>query len=107
MQDFPLYNSLELTCKHRDLTDCQKHDFFKNIQFIDQEGYKHIYSLIKIYSVKNDNCKQNILPYNGIKNDQDITFDMELLPLKLRQIIYKFTLKHIRKMENERKRYKY
>jgi len=43
-----------------------------------------------------------IIPYGGIFVKNDIKFDIDLFPIKLKHIIYTFVLKHTKKMKENK-----
>ena len=95
--NFPLYNNLlsEIKTK-RDLTPKQKDDFLKKIQELDDIGMENIYVLIRLYYIEESGGDATCdLPYSGTCVRKNIKFDLELLPIKLRQILYKFVNMHI------------
>lgn len=103
MSNFPLYNNLYKETIEKDLTTMQKKSFIKKIENIDQHGFELIYTLVKIYQTEHDICSNYILPYNGIYINNDISFNLDNLPNKLKRILYKFLQVHIKKMEEEEK----
>ena len=103
MSKFPLYDSLSKDIENKDLSNAQKCDFIKRIPKIDNNGHDLVYALIRIYQVENE--EQNLifnLPYNGTFIDNDIHFDLEKFPYKLKQILFKFLGIHIDKMKEEK-----
>jgi hypothetical protein len=102
MSKFPLYDSLSKDIKNIDLTPAQKRSFIKRIEKIDSNGNDLVYALIRMYQVEN---KENVsfnLPYNGNYFDNGINFDLEMFPMDLKQILFKFLEVHIDKMKEER-----
>jgi len=90
--------------KKRDLTIKQKDDFMSKIKKIDNNGAELVYALIRVYEMENGEKNSGTfkLPYYGkYTNQQDMKFDLEQLPVKLKQILYKFINIHIKKMEEE------
>lgn len=102
MSRFPLYDSLQTNLKDKDLTTRQKGDFIKKIVEIDQEGQELVFALIKTYS-NNDNDFL-LLPYDGKYVSNDIVYDLDKFPNKLKQLLYKFIKMHITKLREDRKR---
>lgn len=79
----------------RDLTLKQKSDFISKIKDMDDKGMELIYVLMRAYQNDNDEEKMTYdLPYNGDMNGNSMTFNISKLPIKLRQLLYKFMLKH-------------
>lgn len=102
MCDFPLYNTLLSEIKDKDLTATQKKDFLKKIEKIDQTGSELVYALIKYYYVKNEKNITTNNPYDGKMVENNITYDINSFPYKLRQILYKFIQKHIKKLKEDK-----
>jgi len=102
---FPLYDSLIEDVPEKDLTGYQKSDFVKKINSMDNEGHERIYALIKKFFIMNE-VEQNSfnVPYGGkfVKNN-DISFDLKDIPIKLRQILYKFAKIHMKKLKEDKK----
>ncbi len=97
---FPIYNIMIKDTKNSDLTAKQKNDFISKIATIDKNGYELIYALIKTYEINNEDVPNSFqLPYSGKFVNNDIHFDLEKIPLKLRQVLYKFINVHIEQME--------
>lgn len=102
MSRFPLYDNLSQGIKNRDLTVLQKKDFIVKIKEIDTDGYELIYALIKMYQMETGDANTSFtLPYKGIFIDENIKFDLNDLPKKLKQILYKFVDIHLDKMSEE------
>jgi paraquat-inducible protein B len=101
MTEFPLYTSLKSGISDKDLTATQKADFVKKIEKMNPEGHELIYALIKTFYINN---KETLFttPYNGKFVKNNVTFDMDDLPVKLRQIIYKFIKIHTKKVKEDK-----
>jgi len=94
MSSFPLYTTLSQNLGARDLTIIQKNDLIKKIATMEPEAHELIYALIKCYYIANENNDGITLPYSG-KFDKDSTsFNLLDLPLRLRQMLYKFVNLH-------------
>lgn len=95
MSTFPLYDTLcnDINGKEyeKDLTATLKKNMIKKIESLDQDTIELIYALICHYQEQfkeTDNC---ILPYQGkYTNETDISFDLDLFPIKLKHILLKF-----------------
>ena len=88
--------------KSKDLTVKQKDDFISKINKIDDSGAELIYTLINVYDSKTDtDNKENVLPYEGVYDNNEVKFDIEKFPLKLKQILYKFITIHCEKMQED------
>jgi hypothetical protein len=91
---FPLYDSLLRDTYNKDLTIKQKKMLVSRIEQIDTNGAEGVYALIKYHAIHtNDenmsslfNCKTEI--NTGLS---DITWNINNLPTRLRQILFKFT----------------
>ena len=103
MSKFPLYNSLYKDLQEGDLSVIQKRTFLKRIEKIDKNGCELIYALIRMYQIENKEENINfILPYGGENIDNNIHFDLDNLPVKLRQVLFKFVSIHLEKMKEEK-----
>lgn len=103
MSKFPLYDSLSKDIADVDLTTSQKRSFIKKILKIDQTGHELVYALIRMYQIENGEENMSFtLPYSGTFVENDINFDLDKLPKKLKQILYKFIGVHLDKMKEER-----
>ena len=103
MTEFPLYTSLKNGIPDKDLTATQKADFVKKIEKMNTDGHELIYALIKTFYINNKESETPFTtPYDGKLVKSNITFDMDNLPLKLRQIIYKFIKIHTKKVKEDK-----
>lgn len=93
--DLPLYDTLLREITDVDLTTAQKTETIKNIKKIDTAGHELLYVLIKIY--------EHQFPFNNEmkQTKNDIKIDLEKLPNRLKQIIHRFSVKHLQRMEDE------
>ena len=110
MSNFPLYDNLIKDISTKDLSVKQKEEFISKVENIDNKGRDLIFALIQFYYIKNESeiSFENI-PYKGIyeKNENDlenITWSLSDLPVKLRNILYKFILIHMQSIEEEQAR---
>ena len=103
MSKFPLYDSLSTDIKNKDLTATQKKSFLKKIDKIDHVGHETLYALIRMYQLENEKSSTLSLPYDGTHKGDNLVFDINELPQKLRHILYKFLGKHLDKMKEEKK----
>jgi len=103
MSNFPLYTSISADIPEKDLTGTQKADFVKKVESMDLDGHELIYALIKTFYIENENDSPFTLPYGGKFIKNEMSYDMDGIPLKLRQILYKFAKIHIKKMKEDRK----
>ena len=104
MSNFPLYDNLFAeTDMVDDLTENEKTELIKLIKSIDNVGAEYIYVLIRIYQLENSDDKSTFkLPYGGKYIKNDVKFDLNELPNKLKQMLFKFVKKHIN-IENDKK----
>jgi hypothetical protein len=104
MSNFPLYDSLYKDTEDKDISTAHKKIFIKKIASLDQDGHELVYALIKIYYLKYDDESGIVLPYNGkYVNKIDITFEFNTFPNKLKNMLYKFVIVHLKKMEDDKK----
>lgn len=97
MSNFPLYDNLYTeTDIVDDLSETEKTELLKLIKNIDSLGTEYIYVLIRIYQLENSEDKSTFkLPYGGKYLKNDIKFDLNELPNRLKQMLYKFVKKHV------------
>jgi hypothetical protein len=104
MSSFPIYDTLSENASQKDLNAKQKDEFMDKIKTLDQQGYELVYALIRAFQMENNDDKTTFkLPYKGkiIKTETGeprLDFDLEKLPNKLKQILYKFVNIHIKSM---------
>lgn len=94
---FPLYDIVSTNIPNRDLTVLQKKELIKNINEFNTEGQELIYALIRHhYFLEN----KNITDIAKIESNK-IEFELSSLPIKLRQILFKFSTIHKNKMNED------
>lgn len=102
MSNFPLYDSLIIDINSDELKIEEKDDFMKKIKTFDKNGYELIYALIRVFQLENNEDKSTFkLPYGGKYVKNDILFDLNELPNKLKQLLYKFVKIHVESMKKE------
>lgn len=109
MNSFPLYNRIVNNVPNCDLTQEEKEFFIDNIKNMDELGKELLFVLIFQFSTENKKKRNNKVPYKGKKetiNDEvsNFTWNLQDLPITLRQMILKFMKMHLVKMEEERSR---
>jgi hypothetical protein len=103
MSSFPFYDIMMKDTKNTDLTLKQKNDFLSKVVLMDKDGRELIYALIRVFEINNEDLPSSFkLPYSGKFVEKDMHFDLEKLPFKLRQVLYKFINVHLEKMEEEK-----
>ena len=95
MSKFPLYDDLIKNTLYTDLTVKNKNEFLNLVQKIDENGQEIMYILIKIYQIEHNENHGFTIPYGGSYADNDINFDLDKLPNKLKQLLFKFLKTHI------------
>ena len=104
MSNFPLYDTLsnDIIDNPEDLSTKEKDDFLKMVKKIDSNGYEIIYVLIRVYQLENTEDKSTFkLPFGGKFIKEDIKFDFDELPNKLKHILYKFINMHNKTLSQE------
>lgn len=112
MSGFPLYDNLILKLPTKDLTIKQKDEYNKICLKIDNNGTELIYALVHFFFRQNDTRIEgdiDVLPYSGSKKEvnkgvYDITWNLMSFPIKLRQLLYKFVILHLKKIEEDNTR---
>jgi len=104
MSSFPLYDSLIVDVSNDELKIEEKDDFMKMIKTFDTNGYELIYALIRVFQLENNEDKSTFkLPYGGKYVKNDILFDLNEFPNKLKQLLYKFVKIHHNEALNQKK----
>jgi hypothetical protein len=105
---FPLFDTLLSECSdksfiEKDLTLTQKKSMIKIIESLNKDGIELIYVLIccfynkfEDYSIKKEYTVNDI--YNCKITNNDIKFDLDILPIRLKHILFKFVDIHKKKM---------
>lgn len=92
---FPLYSQLIKKEVEKDLTAQQKRTLVAKIEKMDQNAINLIFALISKYQSENEDAC-SLIPYNGkytiSEGLTNIQLDLENLPVKLKHIIYDFTV---------------
>ena len=74
-----------------DLNAKEKRDFISKISNINEYESELVYALIKMYQIENDSMSCNVMiPFEGDLKGNNIEFDLNKFPKKLKQMIYKF-----------------
>lgn len=100
MSNFPLYDNLINETPSKALTVAQKKECLSNIQKFDTSGCELAYALIRTYQAQHDKESERI-PYSGTLEKNNLTFDLDKLPNKLKQILLHFSRKHLKRMKEE------
>ena len=103
---FPLYTNIvtKTKGKKKDLSVKAKAEFIKKMNRMDAVGFELVYALIKTHEKsvsQDDSFNTSIIPYNGVMKENDISFDIDDLPIALRHIIMTFIDMHLEKMSEE------
>jgi hypothetical protein len=104
MVNFPLYDNILKEINDyeikEDLTIEEKKILLKKIKKLDQNGFNLLYVLIKVFHINNteDNNVSSI-PYEGNIVKNNIKFDFDKLPIKLKFIIDRFIQLHIKSLQ--------
>jgi hypothetical protein len=103
MSSFPLYTQLRKDLPKKDLSAKQKGEYISGFQELDEKGSELVYALIRAHQFF-EQCEGRSpegIPYQGTSNRQDVTFDLEDLPIPLKHILSKFVVVHIRSMKED------
>jgi hypothetical protein len=109
MSNFPLYDNLVKDIPKKDLTVKEKEEFINKVQNINTIGRDLIFALIQFYRIENEQEISEDLPYKGTreeasKNTENLTWSFTNFPVKLRHILYKFIIVHMKSMVEEKAR---
>jgi len=107
---FPLYDVLIKDLPDKELTKDEKMKLVSIVPSLDQNGHDIMYTLIRIHGLKTSGSGNIFdIPYDGQKLDKltngkptrDIKFNIEKLHPIASQLVYKFAMMHIEKMEDD------
>jgi len=92
MQDFALYNTLNKDLPSKDLTAASKAELVKSISTLSESAVELVYALIKYHNM---NDKKNSDMYNQTRQNvrnatADLSWNLNDLPIKLRNILFRF-----------------
>lgn len=111
MSGFPLYDNLIQQLPKKDLIVKQKEELISNMAIIDLNGRELVYALIYVFYMQNVNKECLTIPYKGSKEQVSdkkpiytLTWNIMDFPIKLRQLLYKFTVLHIKTIHQEEPR---
>jgi hypothetical protein len=95
-------NNIEYTPKpNSDLNLTQKKEFMKLMDTLTPTTTESFYALVKCHEILNkpaenkDAVVTTDLPYGGMVKNKGVEFDLLLLPIQLRHILYRFLLKTV------------
>jgi hypothetical protein len=104
MSRFPLYDSFSQNIPSDDLTLSQKKTFIRRTSKMDKKGHELLYALIRMHQIENNEQNTSFtLPYGGTFIEKDINFNLDKLPIILKQILLKFSKAHLDKMKEDKK----
>jgi hypothetical protein len=102
----PLFLNLKSSSTNTaDLSHDQKEELIKKIKTFDEVGHEIIYILMRMYERDTAGC-MNDLPYDSKLSSKELKIDVDLLPIQLKWMIYKFSCLHAEKMKEENMRTK-
>ena len=71
---------------------------------MDQKGGELIFMIIKVYYIKNassESASALHIPYEGVCEDENVTFDLEKMPKDLKRMLLKFAKMNGKKMAED------
>jgi hypothetical protein len=103
---FPLYDTLLNAVQQT--TEEQTIDKIKLIKWIhslDQDGKNKIYALIRYYDLNHDSTSSmsEILPFGGYFVNNELTFDLNRLPVQLQHLLNEFVKLHMKHMKDSQR----
>lgn len=99
MSNFPLYQSLSSEVNAtKDLTIKEKENCVNILRNIDQEGAELVYALIRSSSM------EQTLPFGGQRWKNELRFNFNDFPSKLKHLICRFLQLHCEKLEEQDRR---
>ena len=97
MNTFPLYDQLYSSSTTKFVSKKKKNDIIESINTFDDNQREHLYVIIKLFQMNNDDAYMYKLPYGAdcvqnekIEGKYDITFDLEKFPPKLKNMLHSF-----------------
>lgn len=96
--NLPIYTSLIKECDDKDLTGVQKATLVKKIQGLNEDGMERVYAIIMVYFIENEPNVGSGIPYNSKIEGTNISFNLEFIPNRLKQILNKFVTIHSKVM---------
>lgn len=104
---FPLYDVLFNQASNNDLTTEQKNELMNLIPTLNNKGHQNIFTIIRIYGLKNSSSGNIFdIPYEGKKDSHhgasqnDIKFNLDKLPNKVKQMLFNFVHIHLKNTDN-------
>jgi hypothetical protein len=86
----------------KDLSIKQKNEYLTGFRDLDEKGSELVYALIRAHQFdQSEGRTLEGLPYGGTCDHEDVTFDLEELPIPLKHILSKFVVVHIRSMKED------
>lgn len=82
--------------KDKDLTDKEKDEFMEIVQDLDSQGRELVAALCRAHQIESGEKVDASPPYQGVSAGDDLSFDLEMLPICLRHILYNFVRMHKR-----------
>lgn len=106
MTEFALYNTLCQNIPGKDLTVSQKTKLIESINKLDDNATELVYALIRYHGMSDAKCSDI---YNHSKTNvrtakADISWNLSDLPIKLRNILFKFVMLEERRIEESENR---
>lgn len=101
MSNFPLYDTLSTDLSDKDLTVLQKKKFIARVSKLNTEASELIYALILTYYNVNTQGDNLTIPYKGKLHTSGLEFNLLNLPVKLRQLLFKFVTIHQEKVKED------
>jgi glutathione peroxidase-family protein len=101
MTEFALYNTLFTNTPSKDLTPAQKTKLVNSIRDLDENATELVYALIKYHHI-NDKKSSDLYKHtktNTRAAKSDISWNLIVLPIKLRNILYKFVVLEEQRVE--------
>lgn len=102
---FPLYDTLINTVSNQsnqEIEPIDKPKLVKWIHALDQDGKNKVYALIRYYDLNHPPLHpvSEILPFAGHFVNNELTFDLNNLPLMLQRILFEFAKLHLKHMKD-------
>lgn len=95
-----LYLQLDKDIPSADLTLDQKEEFIKLVKLLDTDGHELLYVLIRTFE-KTTSDKLSDTPYGGKLTSKELKLDLDMLPVSLKWVLYKFVVLHHKKMTED------
>ena len=91
-----LYDTFSAGIISKEFTIYKKDEFMKMVKALDAEGIKTFLLLVKLHDIKVNPLATSLIPYDGTGDGNNVSFELEKIPILLQNILYKFMEMYIK-----------